>query len=382
MTWYLSLTMIAELENLHSSLVLVEEFSEQNCLDTESCAQLKSNRIAEKSCYGDKKKVSSKPSQSGMMCEPSTESRGVESWIASLRVFRVNHSRSQASDGEPTTNGTCGLKQSVSLAKYDLDTRSWRTFQGCLFQDTWGASLEIFPNWGMIAGGELSGLMMSEHRTDGNDCGFVYLTPTVQQIAGGEDRVEKRTAYRESIGRHYVPGSLAEQIMWTTPTSGDTGGRNTKYKQGGTPLSMQVRWPSPKSRDYKGMSQRGIHAPGDCLPNAVAHGGTSTRQTYPTPKASDGEFGLPRTTGRPPEKAQHLATRIAYPTPKRQCANSPGEHGQGGKDLQTVIGGQLNPSWVEWLMGWPIGWTDLKPLVTGRFHEWLEKHGIDWAVHE
>jgi len=25
-------------------------------------------------------------------------------------------------------------------------------------------------------------------------------------------------------------------------------------------------------------------------------------------------------------------------------------------------GGQLNPPWVEWLMGWPIGWTDLNPL--------------------
>jgi len=21
----------------------------------------------------------------------------------------------------------------------------------------------------------------------------------------------------------------------------------------------------------------------------------------------------------------------------------------------------LNPEWVEWLMGWPIGWTDLRP---------------------
>jgi len=24
--------------------------------------------------------------------------------------------------------------------------------------------------------------------------------------------------------------------------------------------------------------------------------------------------------------------------------------------------GQLNPTWVEWLMGWPLEWTDLKPL--------------------
>ena len=39
------------------------------------------------------------------------------------------------------------------------------------------------------------------------------------------------------------------------------------------------------------------------------------------------------------------------------------------------INGQLNPQWVEWLMGWPIGWTDLKPLATDRFHEWQQQHG-------
>ena len=30
----------------------------------------------------------------------------------------------------------------------------------------------------------------------------------------------------------------------------------------------------------------------------------------------------------------------------------------------TQDGGKLNPDWVEWLMGWPIGWTALKPLET------------------
>jgi hypothetical protein len=24
--------------------------------------------------------------------------------------------------------------------------------------------------------------------------------------------------------------------------------------------------------------------------------------------------------------------------------------------------------WVEWLMGWPLGWTDLKPLETDKYH--------------
>lgn len=30
--------------------------------------------------------------------------------------------------------------------------------------------------------------------------------------------------------------------------------------------------------------------------------------------------------------------------------------------------GHLNPEWVEWLMGRPIGWTDLKPLAMDKFH--------------
>ena len=32
----------------------------------------------------------------------------------------------------------------------------------------------------------------------------------------------------------------------------------------------------------------------------------------------------------------------------------------------TDIGGKLNPTWVEWLMGWPLEWTDLKPLETDK----------------
>jgi hypothetical protein len=42
---------------------------------------------------------------------------------------------------------------------------------------------------------------------------------------------------------------------------------------------------------------------------------------------------------------------------------------------KTTIGGKLNPMWVEWLMGWPIGWTDLKPLVTDKSHCVQQQHG-------
>jgi len=35
-----------------------------------------------------------------------------------------------------------------------------------------------------------------------------------------------------------------------------------------------------------------------------------------------------------------------------------------GRDIKQKHGGQLNPTWVEWLMGFPPGWTDLNPSAT------------------
>ena len=46
------------------------------------------------------------------------------------------------------------------------------------------------------------------------------------------------------------------------------------------------------------------------------------------------------------------------------------------KALQAVeVGDKLNPPWIEWLMGWPIGWTDLEPLATDKFQQWLAQFG-------
>jgi hypothetical protein len=106
----------------------------------------------------------------------------------------------------------------------------------------------------------------------------------------------------------------------------------------------------------------------------------------------------------------------SWPTPTASCGTGAGHQGRkGGFNLQTAVrmwptpvatmskgsspaaltrksgrdrsndrldhavmaadGGQLNPPWVEWLMGWPIGWTDLKPLGTDKFRQWLQLHG-------
>ena len=51
-----------------------------------------------------------------------------------------------------------------------------------------------------------------------------------------------------------------------------------------------------------------------------------------------------------------------FPTVTVQDAHNNGgaaQHRRFTTPLNAVIGGKLNPVWVEWLMGWPLGWTEL-----------------------
>ena len=49
----------------------------------------------------------------------------------------------------------------------------------------------------------------------------------------------------------------------------------------------------------------------------------------------------------------------------------------GGADSHGVLppefrGGKLNPRWVEWLMGVPIGWLALEPLGMASYRQWWQ----------
>jgi len=49
-------------------------------------------------------------------------------------------------------------------------------------------------------------------------------------------------------------------------------------------------------------------------------------------------------------------------------------HGE-NHNLADCLGGTPNPTWVEWLMGWPLGWTDLKPLEMDKSPSVQQQHG-------
>lgn len=68
-----------------------------------------------------------------------------------------------------------------------------------------------------------------------------------------------------------------------------------------------------------------------------------------------------------------------WPTPTAQDAKNNGAPAQierNTKPLNAEVGGALNPTWVEWLMGWPLGWTDCAASATDKFPQWCASHGI------
>lgn len=100
----------------------------------------------------------------------------------------------------------------------------------------------------------------------------------------------------------------------------------------------------------------------------------------PTPTASNygsNKGGAAGRNGRTRLSLNSMATMGAFPTPSasdaKRCAlrwatptvcgnhNRKGASLTSGDGLATQVGGPLNPMWCEWLMGFPIGHTDLGP---------------------
>ncbi len=88
------------------------------------------------------------------------------------------------------------------------------------------------------------------------------------------------------------------------------------------------------------------------------HLSTAVQMNYlPTPTANDAKNSTfpPSLRGRDSLIGAMMTTPSADDTGHRKKPYS-----QGGEALSYQIGGQLNPAWVEWLMGFPPGFTDLE----------------------
>jgi hypothetical protein len=193
-----------------------------------------------------------------------------------------------------------GPKSFASLALFDPASCSLRTSQQSFLSDLDSTSFSLtLPTWGSMRDGSVCELPMLERPIEGTDGGASLLpTPTMACATGGQT---SRSGDRK--GELLLTGYAK---MFPTPTQGDSkssGSRNTATSKANAGVSLTdfVRqdggvgrlWPTPSANNWKGSSK-------------------------------DGQ-----------------------------------RRGQLTDPAMGVIpaGGSLNPTWVEWLMAFPLGYT-------------------------
>lgn len=255
----------------------------------------------------------------GTILQPSTAARGVESWISSLRDSRANLGVSPENGRGQQTRGGSGQKLKGSFAKWDRRSSFWKTLSVSAgagspeFSETW-------PLSGSMRNGTCFLLPKSERTTFGGGS-FFWPTPVASDCKKGVMEWDGKRG-RGLLG-------AARGYMWPTPQTVDA-------QKGRAPRLKSDR----ASRNPKKMSSYRMD-----LKDAV--------HLLPTPRATCRDMGT--------MKMQRFSG-----TDKRK--------GKAGSEYDPTNGGMLNPPWVEWLMGFPIGWTDSEPLETELFHLWLHSH--------
>ncbi len=286
-------------------------------------ARSRSIPTAGKSLLPDSKTEACPTSPSSPTFVPSTEPPGADeltSWLAGfpVRTFPLPARVRESAELDRDSGG----KWRGSLARFDPDSSSWRTVQHSLLEDSESSSV-TWPRSGMTAGGRCYLRPISVLRILGNVCGSspMFLTPCAMDanpFTGGN-------LYQTATGtvRHMRPDGkssnrgLAAQVMWPTPTVCGNYNRQGASATSGDGLATAVRtWPTPTASMHKGSS-----------PASLTRKSGASREN---------------------DRLDHA--------------------------VMASESGPLNPTWVEWLMGWPIGHTDLKPLGMDRFHEWRRQH--------
>ena len=127
----------------------------------------------------------------------------------------------------------------------------------------------------------------------------------------------------------------------------------------GTASSSLLPTPAPRPCSGKrssGMNRTEIMNALEMWPTSTASLGTKGGRVTPR-KGREGGTLIEAVSAR---------TEFATPTARdwRSGKASEETHCKNSRPLSEQVGGALNPTWVEWLMGFPKGWTDLDVLET------------------
>lgn len=152
----------------------------------------------------------------------------------------------------------------------------------------------------------------------------------------------------------------SDEFSETWPRSGMTRNGTAYRLQPLAPLTgatVSGLWPTPH-----GMPKPGQHRRPGPSGNELGRAVNQAEREWPTPTTADAHGG-PGNSGR--AGGMNLRTAVKeWATPTSHPRTHTPRQVDHGVQLANQAGGPLNPTWVEWLMGFPLGWTDLPHWAT------------------
>jgi hypothetical protein len=245
------------------------------------------------------------------------KSKNPTSFVA---VTRVSLSVRQVNGEVKKTQGICGHGLERPLANYDPDTQSWKMY----------GDISLWGDCPLLVNLPPSGMTRS---------GVLYLQPPWEPI----------TAETESL-------------LWPTPTTQETEHPDAVLTDTGRRLSKDG-----KSSHSLGLADAARLWPTPTTVDAPA--GPAKKN----PNLIDSVLMSPNKDEQPPTTQEFQVARAMWPTPTTDDASNVNPKPNRFRGLVAVVneqsetyqdGGKLNPTWVEWLMGFPLGWTDLEDSGT------------------
>jgi hypothetical protein len=225
----------------------------------------------------------------------------------------------------------------------------------------------------------------------GSDCSswptVLGVDATVGAVISKDDKFKMtKTGRLRKINRNGKDGSLglARTVkMWRAVRSSSANGASEKEVQNGNPkkrLETEVmNWPTPRAQE-PGSTSAGY---GKGLKNMATN--------WRTPNASDAEGGVMEWRDGKAAKLKlrdhsvHAVKSWATPTSRdwkdgSATDKAPTNCQLGRQAPRSMIDGDmskltLNPQFTEWLMGWPIGWTESEPVATAWCLWWQHMRG-------
>lgn len=293
----------------------------------------------------------------GAMPDPSTADAGAASWMASLAASRASHTVSPASAWQGATSATYGRPQDASSSSPAPGSSSSKMSAACSHRGGASGYGETFADWAIRLRQDYSRRLRSARAISANgSLSSLWMTPTAgteSSLRGGGQDPEARKAAGHQV-------NLKDQVvgfskMWPTPTARDHRSIHASpasMQRNARPLSESVgQWPTPRASDgEKGGPNQAFGTGSLPLPALAAQ--------WRTPRAKeDSQYQYDRGNKTKPSPTL-LGQAFSHPV---QVTSTPGEASCSDHRI-------LNPRFVEWLMGWPRGWTSSECSETEWCH--------------